>query len=179
MFIDGENLAIRYGEMLGASKPPLHVSYLPNVFVWSTFANVTEHAACEVVRRYCYTSAQGDMDKIEVIEEQLKELGIEAPRVFKKTRGRRAKRVDISLATDMLSHAHRKNYDLAILVGGDEDYLPLLQAVASEGCRIVLWALTSGLSPALARAADHVYDLANILLVDAESVGQGSPYEDY
>jgi|GEM_PF-1226410 len=175
MFVDGENLAIRYGEMLGASKPPFHVSFVPNVFVWSTFANAADHTACEIVRRYYYTAVQGDEHKVEDIEEQLKNLGIEAPRVFKKTRGRRAKRVDISLATDMLSHAHRKNYDLAILVGGDEDYLPLLQAVAAEGRRIVLWALESGLSPALARAADHLFDIGHILFATAESIRLGPP----
>jgi uncharacterized LabA/DUF88 family protein len=168
MFIDGENLAIRYGEMLGTAIPQTHVSYLPDVYVWTHHANAAKHVGCEVVRRYYYTAVQGDKLKIEEVEEQLKLLGIEAPRVFKKPKGRHAKRVDISLATDMLSHAHRRNFDLAILVGGDEDYVPLIQAVMAEGRRVVVWALESGLSPALARTADHLFDIGQILFNDAQ-----------
>jgi hypothetical protein len=175
MFVDGENLAIRYGEMLGQKVPESHVTYLPDVFVWSHHANISEHVACEVVRRHYYTAVQGDDVKIESVEEQLKALGIEAPRVFKKPKGRRSKRVDISLATDMLSHAHRKNYDLAILVGGDEDYVPLIDAVAAEGRRVVVWALESGLSPALARRADHLFDLGQILFNDPNHVARRWP----
>lgn len=170
MFVDGENLTIRYGEMLGSATPPSHVTYVPDILVWACEANAAKHVACEILRRYYYTAVQGDDLKIEQVEEQLKTLGIEAPRVFKKPKGRRAKRVDISLATDMLSHAQRNNYDLAILVGGDEDYVPLIQAVMAEGRRVVVWALESGLSPALARAADHLFDVGQILFGDPREI---------
>ncbi len=178
MFVDGENLTMRFAEMLGTKQQPPHVAFLKDVFVWSRLANAGEHVACEIVRRYYYTAVQGDEQKIDEVEEQLKALGIEAPRVFKKMKGRHAKRVDISLSTDMLSHAHRKNYDLAILVTGDEDYVPLMQAVAAEGRRIVLWTLTSGLSPALTRAADHVYDIGQILLQSERAILENTPDED-
>jgi uncharacterized LabA/DUF88 family protein len=96
----------------------------------------------------------------------LKELGIQAPRLFHKPKGKRAKRVDIQLATDMLTHAHRKNYDLAILVAGDEDYVPLVEAVQYEGKRVVVWFLPDGLSPALHRASDHAFDIGAIFFGD-------------
>ena len=102
------------------------------------------------------------------MKETLKSIGIEAPRVFKKTKGRRSKRIDISLATDMLSHAHRGNYDIAILVAGDEDYVPLVEAVMAEGCRVVLWFLEDGLSPALKLKVDHYFDIGTFLLHDDE-----------
>ena len=47
----------------------------------------------------------------------------------------------------MLTHAFRKNYDMAILVAGDEDYIPLVKAVMSEGRKVVLWFVEDGLSP--------------------------------
>jgi uncharacterized LabA/DUF88 family protein len=175
MFVDGENLAIRYGEMLGTDTLQPHVQYLKNVFVWSHHANADNHIACEIIRRYYYTAVQGDEHEIEAVEEKLKALGIQAPRVFKKARGRPSKRVDISLAADMLSHAHRKNFDLAILVGGDEDYVPLIHAVMAEGRRVVVWSLESGLSPALARAADHLFDIGQILLNPTQHVAQRWP----
>jgi uncharacterized LabA/DUF88 family protein len=105
----------------------------------------------------------GDAPKVADICASLKSLGIEQPRVFSKSKGRRSKRVDISLATDMLGHAHRKNYDIAILVSGDEDYVPLVEAVAAEGRRVVLWALPNGLSPKLENAVDYCFDLTQLL----------------
>jgi uncharacterized LabA/DUF88 family protein len=163
MFVDGENLAIRYAARLAGTEPQRHVVFEPNIYVWSTFANADRHSACEVVRRHYYTAVQGDDNKLVSVAEALKAVGIEAPRVFKKAKGRPSKRVDIQLSTEMLGHAHRGNYDLAILVAGDEDYVPLVEAVQREGKRVVLWFLSEGLSSALVRAADHAYDLAQIL----------------
>jgi uncharacterized LabA/DUF88 family protein len=168
VFVDGENLAIRYGDMLKdmlkakGSSPPSHVQYEPDIYVWSRYIN----DVClwgRVVRKYYYTSVQGDNDKQTNIIDSLKNAGLEAPNVFKKAKGRRAKRVDISLATDMLLHASRKNYDIAVLVAGDEDYVPLVEAVKAEGRRVFVWFLTNGLSPMLKRSADHYADLGEIL----------------
>src|SRR3990170_3315114 len=43
------------------------------------------------------------------------------------------KGVDVRLATDMLVHAFRGNYDTAILVSGDNDFSDALQAVKELG----------------------------------------------
>ncbi|MBC8725818.1 NYN domain-containing protein [Paraburkholderia sp. 31.1] len=65
------------------------------------------------------------------IQESLKDLGLEAPRVFKKpSKEQRSKGVDITLCTDMLLHASRKHYDIAVLVSGDGDFVPLIEAVS-------------------------------------------------
>lgn len=165
VFVDGENLAIRYQELLAGRKPPEHVSFEPNVYVWSKYLNMTR-LTCDVIRKHYYTCVQGDTPRIEGVEARLKDLGIEAPRVFQKPKGKHAKRVDILLTTDMLSHAHRKNYSVAVLVAGDEDYIPLVEAVIAEGCRVVLWFLKSGLSPALQRKADYFFDMEEVLLND-------------
>lgn len=164
VFVDGENLAIRYGNMLGSKglKVPHHTVYVPNVFVWSTGIN----GACYhggVLRKHYYTSVQGDEMHVTAIADKLKEAGIEAPRVFKKAKSRGSKRVDISLATDMLTHAALKNYDIAVIVAGDEDYVPLIEAVKALGRRVYLWFVEDGLSPVLRRSADHYADLGAIL----------------
>lgn len=163
VFIDGENLAIRYADMLGDKEPPSHVIFQKDVYVWTlrkAFALVHHN----VIRQYYYTSIVGDEKKRREVHEKLKSVGIEAPRVFRKTRGRRSKQVDISLATDMLTHAHRKNYDIAVLIAGDQDYVPLVDAVMAEGSRVVLWFVTNGLSDDLKRKVDYYFDLAEILL---------------
>ncbi len=43
------------------------------------------------------------------------------------------KGIDILLATDMLTHSFKRNYDVAILVAGDNDYVSALQAVKDNG----------------------------------------------
>jgi len=168
MFIDGENLAIRYKACLGVDAPVSHVQYIPDVMVWSPHATRIRGPQ-DFIRRYYYTSALGADDYRNDIEEQLKKLGIEAPRVFPRNKDGRSKGVDITLATDMLTHAHRKNFDIAILITGDGDYVPLVEAVKREGCRVVLWALERGLSPALKKAADHYWDIGELFF--RESTG--------
>lgn len=163
VFIDGENLSIRYGEMLNDKKPLKHVSFLKDVYVWSHFLNLKSHRTCEIVRKYYYTSAIGDDLKLDDVTNSLKSEGIEAPRVFKKNKSRGSKQVDISLSVDMLTHANRKNYDVAVLVAGDEDYAPLVDAVMSEGRRVCLWFLEKGLSPILKNRVDHYFSLEHIL----------------
>ena len=43
------------------------------------------------------------------------------------------KGVDVLLATDMIIHSFKNNYDIAILVGGDNDFVPALQALKDNG----------------------------------------------
>jgi hypothetical protein len=174
MFVDGENLAKRYGSLLGSDSPKAHVVYGPDVYVWSPLASRI-HGPQDYIRRYYYTSAPGDQPAREAIAETLRGTGIEAPNIFHRPRSGRSKRVDITLATDMLTHAHRDNYDVAVLVAGDEDYVPLVEAVKAEGRRVALWFVPDGLSPALRAAADHYWDLSDLLLNDS---GSRSGFDD-
>ena len=163
VFVDGENLAIRYKSLLGEFKPNHTVTEEPNIFVWADTLHA-ELSSYDLVRRYYYTSVAGDEQRIRDIYQRIKEVAAEEPRVFKKKdKGTRTKRVDISLAVDMLTHAHRKNYDLAILVAGDEDYVPLVEAVKAEGCRVVVWFVVSGLSTALSHSSDYRSDIGRFL----------------
>lgn len=43
------------------------------------------------------------------------------------------KGVDVQLATDMITHAFKNNYDVAILVAGDNDFVGAIQAVKDNG----------------------------------------------
>jgi uncharacterized LabA/DUF88 family protein len=164
VFVDGENLAIRYKGILGENDPFGHVQYEPDVFVWSKFLNMHHHLHCEVIRRYYYTSTRGDEQRREEIHDRLQKVGIEAPRVFPRRKKSGSKRVDISLAVDMLSHAYLGNYDIAVLVAGDEDYVPLVDAVGAAGRRVFLWFIEDGLSPSLRRKVDYYFDIGRILL---------------
>ena len=166
VFVDGENLAIRYGAMLKArgEEPHPDVAYKPNAFVWNKRWGRLTQGIPAVMRKYFYTSTVGGQDVVDELQSQLKQLGIEAPRVFKKEKqGERRKGVDITLSTDMLLHAARKHYDIAVLVTGDADFIPLIEAVQGEGARVVVWGLSNGMSPGLVTAADEHWILDSFL----------------
>ena len=162
VFVDGENLTNRWRKQLGDQIIPSHVIEIPGVFVWSMLLNM-EHHRCNIIRKHYYTSTVGDLGKRNSIIDQLKSLGIESPYVFPRKRTRGSKRVDITLSVDMLAHAYQKNYDAAVLVAGDEDYVPLVAAVKNAGRRVFLWFVDNGLSPSLKRAADYYFDIAEVL----------------
>jgi uncharacterized LabA/DUF88 family protein len=162
VFVDGENLTSRWKKQLGDQPLPAHVQAMQDVFVWSQSLNM-EHHRCNIIRKHYYTSAIGDTEYRNSIFEQLKLLGIESPYVFPRNKTRGSKRVDITLSVDMLTHAYQKNYDAAVLVAGDEDYVPLVNAVKNAGRRVFLWFVDNGLSPALKRSVDYYYDIAEVL----------------
>ena len=164
VFVDGENLSIRFKNLAKEIDLPPGTRYKEDLYVWSNQLNNACTKNFNVIRKYYYTSLKGDELKIDQTFRELKEMKIEAPRIFKKTKDNRSKQVDISLATDMLLHASRKNYDVALLVAGDEDYIPLVQAVQSEGCKVNCWFVKEGISDKLIKACDFYYDITNILL---------------
>ncbi len=43
------------------------------------------------------------------------------------------KGVDVQLATDMITHGFKNNYDVAVLVAGDNDFVGALQAIKDNG----------------------------------------------
>ena len=163
VFVDGENLAIRWKEHLDDRTPPAHAQYEPNVFVWSDILNMRNHRHCNIIRKYYYTSISGDDSKRNLITDRLKSIGIESPHVFPRKKTRNSKRVDITLSVDMLIQAYQKNYDAAVLVAGDEDYVPLVTAVKNAGRRVFLWFVDNGLSPDLKRSADYYFDIGPVL----------------
>ncbi len=66
----------------------------------------------------------------------------------------------------------KNNYDIAILVAGDDDYVPLVRAIKEEGRRIILWFFegSKGLSKALRREADYFFDISWFLLKPQDKI---------
>ena len=68
------------------------------------------------------------------------------------------------MTCEMLVHGLRDTFDCAIVVTGDEDFVPAVEALTREGKRVVLWHMPTGCSPSLKRSSDHVYDLGPFFL---------------
>ena len=83
------------------------------------------------------------------------------------------KGVDVQLATDMITHAFKNNYDVAILVAGDNDFVGALQAVKDNGkhVEVALFGLERT-SRQLRDVADRVIALDGRLL---RGCWKGSP----
>lgn len=173
MFVDGENFTIRAQDLAEAKHFGLVEGawFDRDVFVWTpeqtgTLAitniekvrlKVQDHS----IRSYYYTTVTGDDVKVREIEHKIHEAGF-SPKVFKKdNKDRSTKGVDISLATDMLGNAYNNNYDVAVLVAGDGDYVPLVEDVKRLG-KVVYVAFflddDSGMNDNLLLASDHTFD---------------------
>ena len=86
---------------------------------------------------------------------QLRDLGFH-PELFWKEKGKRSKGVDLTLAKDLLSHAFWGNYDVAILLAGDGDYVPLVKEVKRMGKVVYsVFFQKPSMSPDLRLASDH------------------------
>ncbi len=75
---------------------------------------------------------------------------------------RRQKGVDILLAVDMLVGAFNKLFDVAVLISGDEDFVPLVVEVKRRGVSVVVAAASRTTSAELKRVADRYIDLSEL-----------------
>ena len=66
------------------------------------------------------------------------------------------KGVDVMLATDLVAHAYKDHYDTAIVVSGDADFYPALQAVKDVGKHVEVAAFDMNMSAESSRVADVV-----------------------
>lgn len=74
----------------------------------------------------------------------------------------REKQVDVYLATQVVALAYENAYDMAIIVSGDEDYVPAIEIVQQKGKIVTVVSSSSLLSDFLRKKADRV------LLIDNE-----------
>ena len=98
-----------------------------------------------LVRIYYYNAQVGQKEEPERFKEQKKFLdGVAAIPYMELRLGRLVynnwpnnppyeKGVDVQLATDMITHSFRENYDTAVLVAGDNDFVGALQALKDNG----------------------------------------------
>ncbi len=77
------------------------------------------------------------------------------------------KGTDVQLATDMITHNFKNNYDVAILVAGDNDYVGAIQAVKDNGKHVEVALFgKEGTSRQLRSVADMILPINARLLKD-------------
>lgn len=65
------------------------------------------------------------------------------------------KKVDVKIAIDLISNAYENNYDIAILISGDGDFLPVIKKLKQLNKKFEIWAFR--------------YSLANTIKEEVES----------
>ncbi len=76
--------------------------------------------------------------------------------------GREQKEVDVAMACEMVVHALKDNYDVAIVISGDRDFVPALQHVQAAGKIVELAAFRTSASEELRRTADKYIELESL-----------------
>ena len=88
------------------------------------------------------------------------------------------KEVDVAMACEMVVHALRDNYDVAIVVSGDRDFVPAIQHVQNAGKRVEVAAFETAFSNEMKRACDTYHILDDLPILSVETVFNNVEYDD-
>ena len=156
MFVDGQNLAMRGRDVAKILRIPLQFGsfYSPDEFLWMPgnvadqisqslwnwiWKNKLVNAQGEPREAYYWTETQhGDAARVEAVKKSLRALGFTpCIRAFPKGIAN-SDWVDEGLKEAMLRHARQNDYDDALLIAGDEDYVEAVKRVRTLGRRVYL-----------------------------------------
>ena len=130
----------------------------------------------ELVAAYVFDSRKplGEDDNSARFHDMLRYLGFRviARESFDKVK-KEQKEVDVAMACEMVVHALRGSYDIAIVVSGDQDFVPAIQHVQAAGKRVEVAAFGISVGKALMKSADRFHDLDKIPLLSMRN-----PIED-
>jgi uncharacterized LabA/DUF88 family protein len=180
VFVDGENLAYRYQEMIRAGRTPAHGNVLiDDCFVWNS--KVFTGKLWNIKRVSYYTSVVGDDDYVGQIRRQIADVtfscsvehipqgvghgfitqtGRVSPSVRKKaSKSRKESICDISIAVDVMRACYRNHADSIWIFSGDGDFIELVSEAVHSGKVVYVSAFSSGLNENLTYAADEFFPL--------------------
>ena len=127
IFVDGENLSMRYQEMIKAGRTPAPDNLvIENCFVWNN--RILQDHQWKIKRLSYYTSVIGDDDKVNEVRQQISstvftcfrgmgaskmpQTGQLVPFVSKKSsRSRKESVCDIAIAVDVMRACYRDHAD--------------------------------------------------------------------
>lgn len=72
---------------------------------------------------------------------------------------------DVAMACEMVVHALRDHYDVAIVVSGDRDFIPAIQQVQSAGKKVEVAAFANSVGSEMRKAGDNFHELEKMPLL--------------
>jgi uncharacterized LabA/DUF88 family protein len=177
LFVDGENLTMRFQAMLRAgARPKKSIEHRKDVYVWSEYLTRSPMWTLQkIVRTYYYTSVAGDEPAAEEVRNLLAEIkfssrgedgGIDDQRIvaivfLKSSQDLKTRKVDIRIVIEIMRFAFTDELERVYLASGDSDYVSLIDEVMRRGKQVELLAFSSGLSPLLPRSVDRFHSLGD------------------
>jgi uncharacterized LabA/DUF88 family protein len=185
IFVDGENLVLRYQDMLkGGRKPAPGNIHIPDCFIWNQ--RILDAHLWNLKRVSYYTSACGDDDMIRSLREKIAattftcRLGVAPgfgnsstntmrsgqiiPFVRKKpSRSKKESICDIAIAVDVMRACYRDQARVIWVFTGDGDFLPLFTEIVHSGKVAYASAVTSGCNEELRCVVDEFLPLDKYL----------------
>lgn len=173
IFVDGENIAQRFETLVEAGRTPrADTFHRSKALAWHpSYTHLATIGHHDVIRATIYASLVGSDDDRRKLHRELRQLTFAnnqvgrlpnnlAAEVFardKKTQ--RSKGVDIKLTVDALAHGTAGNFDTALILTGDGDFVPLVEQLQRAGKQVYIAAFSSGFSERLQAMADAVHVL--------------------
>lgn len=157
MFIDLRNL-LKSVEMMEASSFRLDLEILAKYLLGPR----------ELMAAYVFDSKKqiGAEDNNRRLHDKLRYTGfrVVARDAYDPERNEQ-KEVDVAMACEMVVHALRDHYDVAVVVSGDRDFVPAIQHVQAAGKRVEVAAFRRSVGEEVKRSADKFYDLDKMPLL--------------
>jgi uncharacterized LabA/DUF88 family protein len=185
LFVDGENFTIRAAVIANTHQITLAEGphYAKDVFVWMPGLGATHVLAQPrkgnqleqyAARAHYYTSLVGDDGKLLRARKALRALGFQ-PQVFKRgANQKKSKGVDVTLTKDLLVNAFHRNYDVAVIIAGDGDYVPVIEELKRMGRTVYVAFFTedqAGLNEELRLCCDKFFTLSPVFVKSWQTNG--------
>jgi len=166
-FVDGTNLLCRlsnhFNEEINPHKPSCNILFLCHLLIDYAKRDLTAPELS--IRDYWFSSYEGDDTIYREYRDNLRELQFEPILIKKPTKGEKG--VDTSLTMEMLINAFNQNFDIGLLVAGDEDYVQLVKEVKRFGQNVYGCFLQNGLSDELKVTFDRFVSFDELNLESA------------
>jgi len=122
----------------------------------------------ELVAAYVFDSKMpfGSDDASKRYHDKLRYLGFRviAREAYDSVR-QEQKEVDVAMACEMVVHALRGHYDVAIVVSGDRDFVPAIQHIQAAGKKVEVAAFSNSVGSVVRQSADKFYELETMPLL--------------
>lgn len=183
IFIDGENITLRYEEMLKQGrKPSVGNVHIPGCFIWNQ--NILNDQYWSIKRLSYYTSVCGDDAFVREIRAKIANTVYISdphpdgrveftsqmiPFVRKKpSKSKKESVCDIAIAVDVMRACYRDHAEGVWIFSGDGDFLQLIAEAVHSGKRVYQSALSSGLNEELRYVVDEFILLDKYLFEDID-----------
>jgi uncharacterized protein (TIGR00288 family) len=109
---------------------------------------------------------EGEGASSKKLHETLRSMGVNViTRDCYDTESRQQKEIDVAIASELLEQAWMDNFDTAILISGDRDFLPAVEKVQKKGKKVEVAAFTGATSRTVQTSCDVFHNLDSLPII--------------